>query len=41
MVSICQKVSHPGFDAVQNIEAIDLSDKYLMIDKVKGLAVIK
>ena len=41
LVSVCQKVSHPGFDAVRHVEAINLSDKDLMIDKVKGLAIIK
>ncbi|PFX31305.1 hypothetical protein AWC38_SpisGene3879 [Stylophora pistillata] len=41
LVSIRQKVSHPGFDAVRYVEPDDLSDKYHMIDKIKGLAIVK
>lgn len=41
LVSICPKVSHPGFDAMRHVKVIYLSVKYLMIDKVKGFSVIK
>ena len=42
LVSVCQKsVTQANFYTVRHVEAIDLSDKYHMIDKVKGLAVIK
>lgn len=41
LVSIREKVSHPDFDAVRHVGADDHSDKYLMFDKIKGLAIVK